>query len=675
MISLDEQLEQFRTGMQDYDLVPPKTLLLDGRVHRVNTSSKNGRGDGAYWIFCIGDYITGWYHNWQIGEEPVGFSPDQSAMTRLEKDDYAEATAKARLEYDEEKRLREIESKAKFLDFYTKAKNNVSYEQPYCRAKKIGAVPGVKLGTWNFTKGGEKSNTLLVPISNAEGKLLSCQGIFADGTKSMFPGLPMQDGFFMIGTPSLHRTIIITESYSNAYSLHKALDCPTAVSFGAQRMLTVTQALTNKYPDHKIILAPDNDFTKLVRGEPYNTGVECAQKVLENFPRASCVYPPEDEAKDKTDWNGFACEQGYAAVRAQFAEFINEYKPRLYDIDDLETTAPQWLIKGVLEMDSLVGVYGASGVGKSYIAFDMAASIATGKPFLDTYEVDKGLAIYVIGEGFKGVTRRRTAWKIKKGVDNFARRLIVSKGAFQLLDPTEVADLIADIEKCAQAVGEPPKLIVIDTLARNFGAGDENSTADMSAFVSAVDGAIRAKFQCCVMVVHHSGNDKTRQRGSSALKCALDTEINVAKDEENPAVSIIRSTKTKDGDSFEDISVTLDKIEIPGLIDNFGEQVSSYAVRLASEAEVGGGVFSEAFALKGGERVSYQEILFRIGTMSRTEADILEFWGNSQEVRQKVSSALIKLIEMGYLIEGEGIYQLTATGIDARHPIGDMSGN
>ena len=54
---------------------------------------------------------------------------------------------------------------------------------------------------------------------------------------------------------------------------------------------------------------------------------------------------------------------------------------------------------------------------------------------------------------------------------------------------TESSQLLQLME-AIDAVGAKPGLIVLDTLARCFGGGDENSTQDMSRFVSACD-AIR----------------------------------------------------------------------------------------------------------------------------------------------------------------------------------------
>ena len=75
-----------------------------------------------------------------------------------------------------------------------------------------------------------------------------------------------------------------------------------------------------------------------------------------------------------------------------------------------------------------------------------------------------------------------------------------------------------------------PALVVIDTLARSMGTGDENASADMGAFVATID-EIRAKTGAHVAVVHHAGKDASRgARGHSSLRAAVDTEIELKGD-------------------------------------------------------------------------------------------------------------------------------------------------
>ena len=68
-------------------------------------------------------------------------------------------------------------------------------------------------------------------------------------------------------------------------------------------------------------------------------------------------------------------------------------------------------------------------------------------------------------------------------------------------------------------------LIVVDTLSRAMAGANENTSEDMSQFIKNCD-ILRNISNAHLMIVHHTGKDAAKgARGSSALKAALDTEI------------------------------------------------------------------------------------------------------------------------------------------------------
>ena len=71
---------------------------------------------------------------------------------------------------------------------------------------------------------------------------------------------------------------------------------------------------------------------------------------------------------------------------------------------EIPTEPPSWLIKDQLTQNSLAAIFGAAGEGKSFIALDIAYSIATGESF-HGYEVQKGNVIFVAGEGHGGLKK------------------------------------------------------------------------------------------------------------------------------------------------------------------------------------------------------------------------------------------------------------------------------
>lgn len=235
---------------------------------------------------------------------------------------------------------------------------------------------------------------------------------------------------------------------------------------------------------------------------------------------------------------------------------------------DLEAKIPEWIVRQFIEADSLVQIFGDPGCGKSFIGLDIAACVATGKDFHGKTTSRSGAAYYIAAEGRNGIKRRLKAWENRYQQPLVGWPLFISTGAGNLCDPESAAEIVDAIE----GAGEPPAVIVVDTLARNFGPGDENSTKDMNLFIAALD-RIRERYRCTIILIHHTGHgDKSRGRGAMALKGALDAEYRLDKD----IYGTVRceATKMKDAEIPEPMAFTIVSVEI-GMIDEDGEPVTS----------------------------------------------------------------------------------------------------
>ena len=134
--------------------------------------------------------------------------------------------------------------------------------------------------------------------------------------------------------------------------------------------------------------------------------------------------------------------------------------------------------------------------------------------------------IYVAAEGGTGFSKRIVA--IAKGNPDLFE---AAKEHFHHL-PLQL-DLHGneDAEALLTAIAERPvDLLILDTLAMSFGAGNENDGKDVTQFLTHI-AEIRQKLGCHVMLVHHSGKDQGKgARGHSSLRAAVDTEIEVSVD-------------------------------------------------------------------------------------------------------------------------------------------------
>lgn len=251
----------------------------------------------------------------------------------------------------------------------------------------------------------------------------------------------------------------------------------------------------------------------------------------------------------------------YEAVSAAAEAQAGEPKKNLFvrAADLLANIKPiEWLIKGLLETDALSMLFGPSNSGKSFVAVDFACCVATGAAWLG-HSVRPGPVFYVAGEGHAGLARRLAAWQKDRNVSLATADLYKSERAVLLLDKAAAEALAEDIDRRVKQGMPVPQLVVIDTLARNFGDGDENTAADASRFIENVDTLIRKRWKCHVMVVHHSGHSAERARGSSAFKAAMDQELSVTP--KGPGL-ILEVTKMKDAERPAAKPLTFKRVEV-----------------------------------------------------------------------------------------------------------------
>jgi predicted ATP-dependent serine protease len=126
-----------------------------------------------------------------------------------------------------------------------------------------------------------------------------------------------------------------------------------------------------------------------------------------------------------------------------------------------------------------------------------------------------GPVLYVAAEGASGLSPRVAAWEYAWQAGR-ARGLTVWPEPVKLLERPRVDDLVALVRE------DGYRLVVVDTLARSLIGADENSARDVGLAVDAADRVKRAT-GCTVLLVHHTGKDRTTVRGSSALEAGVDT--------------------------------------------------------------------------------------------------------------------------------------------------------
>ncbi len=228
----------------------------------------------------------------------------------------------------------------------------------------------------------------------------------------------------------------------------------------------------------------------------------------------------------------------------------------LHHLNDIRlSTTRRDLVRGLIPRVGLTVVYGPPKSGKSFFAFDIAASVALGRE-CHGRRVEQGPAIYCYLEGQSAASARIEALRRRYMQAGHADApFYLMPAAIDLV--TEHQDLIEAIR--SELGATRPRVIVIDTLNRSF-QGSESSDQDMSSYIKALD-AIRDALECAVIVVHHCGHEAaTRPRGHSSLIGAADAVIGVKKD--SAGQFIAKLEMMKDGSEGAVIAGRLETVDV-----------------------------------------------------------------------------------------------------------------
>lgn len=227
-------------------------------------------------------------------------------------------------------------------------------------------------------------------------------------------------------------------------------------------------------------------------------------------------------------------------------------------------------IKGVLGEREFTTISGLPGTGKSVIVTDMACHVAAGRDWHGR-RVRQGLVIYVAAERKKLTERRMMAFRKEYGVEDVPLLVIGGRLDFTK-DLKDARELIAEIKNAETETGLECVWIIIDTLTRVFGAGDQNASKDMSRFVQSCD-EILAETKAHVTAIHHSAWSGERGKGAIDLDGAVDASFMVKKS--HGAYKLI-CDGTNDGEEGDILSFTMKSVELG--IDEDGEPTTAPVV-------------------------------------------------------------------------------------------------
>jgi RecA-family ATPase len=181
----------------------------------------------------------------------------------------------------------------------------------------------------------------------------------------------------------------------------------------------------------------------------------------------------------------------------------------------LPTAGPQtqWLVEG-LWSDQAVGILGGEPkCCKSFLALDVAVSVASGAACLRQFPVGRtGKVLLFPAEDSLPVVRQRL-----EGIASAAGVSFASLPVEVITVPSLRLDTAIDRQRLANTVRTfQPILLILDPLIRLHRV-DENDATQIGALLSFLR-ELQRQFQVAVLLVHHARKDSHSSRPGQALR-------------------------------------------------------------------------------------------------------------------------------------------------------------
>ena len=628
--SPEEVKAQFRISMVEMNAEPDDRyeLKANGQLQRYHIKGdKQSSKNGAYVLHMDG-YPAGFIQNWKGEKISWKFNAEHSSLTQEQREylnspEYQKEIAEKQRKQDEERRKLHEEAAEQARIAFESYIDSPEIQHPYLNKKNV-KIYGAR---FKYQKAGNPE--IAVPLYNINGNIQSLQWIDKDGNKKFYHNASTSGAFFHIGLNSLKddEPILICEGFATGSKIHQLTGLPTVCAMNCDNVSTVTKAFktSTKYKDRQIIIMADNDIEtakayQTRNGVAFNPGIDAGQKAVKAGNAIGYIAPPfNQENPEGSDWDDYALTYGdekaaevinekikatletkrnevmtmnntqnaYSVAPLQNAKRnvqndINAEKPyRGFSFAECckNPTPTKWRIKKLIPEKGVGMFFGASGSYKSFLSTDIGASIAC--PEIEAWnghKIKHGHVIYFAGEGAEGLKKRCAGWAVERGINPENVQFDIIEESFSFDVDTQEYNTEKTISEIKKRTAQPA-LIILDTLNRYMG-GDENKAVDVSKMLQATDRLIK-EFNCAILIIHHTGvseNAQDRARGSSALKAALDFEMQIVKTGEKRAM--LKQTKNKDDATQKPMCFDLKTVIIPECYDEDGEPVDTLVPEL-----------------------------------------------------------------------------------------------
>jgi hypothetical protein len=191
-----------------------------------------------------------------------------------------------------------------------------------------------------------------------------------------------------------------------------------------------------------------------------------------------------------------------------------------------EEAPRRWLIEGLWGRSAVGLIGGAAKSFKSWLALDMALSVATGTPALGTFKVlECGPVLVYLAEDALEVIRERVAGMARQ------RRLVLETIDLHVITASRLRlDTARDRARLLETVSRiRPRLLLLDPLVRLHSI-DENDAREIAELLSFIR-ELERRFDLAVILVHHTRKNSSgpqagqNLRGSSDLHAFGDSNL------------------------------------------------------------------------------------------------------------------------------------------------------
>jgi len=189
------------------------------------------------------------------------------------------------------------------------------------------------------------------------------------------------------------------------------------------------------------------------------------------------------------------------------------------------------------------------------VVIDLIMAACLGRAWAMRFATMRPLSVaYCAGEGVGGLSARFAAaaefWGVQH-LPNFHFFRDIPQLYHKAGNATPANHIFRFVSDWQHRQDGPLDLLVLDTLHAATVGSEENSASDTGVVLQAARYA-SSQLGCAVLLVHHTNKTGTTERGSSALRGAMDTMIGVKKlsEDATSTKAAICCEKLKDGDAW-----------------------------------------------------------------------------------------------------------------------------